>query len=134
MQTLKKQLARTVGITVSSLSITAGAGVVYSAGTAAAVSCSVLPNSVCSKADDGSVSSGGVFELLKWVLRIMTGLVGIAAVGGLVWAGMLYGSASSSNEQVKHAKTIITDVVVGLVAYALMFIVVNWLIPGGVVG
>lgn len=95
--------------------------------------CAVLPSNICSKAKEGG-SEGGVFALLVWVLVIMTALVGFAAVGGLIWAGILYASASANAEQVKRAKTIIRDVIIGLVAYGLMFVVLNWLIPGGVIG
>lgn len=99
--------------------------------TGTGISCSILPQAICNKAKDGT-SQGGVFELLKWILTIMTALVGFAAVGGLIWAGILYASASANAEQVKKAKTIIRDVIIGLVAYGLMFIILNWLIPGGV--
>lgn len=98
-----------------------------------ALECSVLPSKICNKAKDGG-TNGGVFALLVWVLVIMTALVGFAAVGGLIWAGILYASASANAEQVKRAKTIIRDVIIGLVAYGLMFVVLNWLIPGGVIG
>ena len=68
------------------------------------------------------------------MLRILTALVGIAAVGGLIWAGILYTSASDDAAQVKASKTIIIDVIIGLVAYGLMFVALNWIIPGGVLG
>jgi hypothetical protein len=70
--------------------------------------------------------------MLRIVLQIMTAGVGVAAVGGIVYAAVLYTSAGDAADQVKKAKTIITDVVIGLVAYALMFLLLNWLIPGGV--
>ena len=82
-------------------------------------------------AADGS-PNGGIFELLRWVLRIMTVLVGVGAVGGIVWAGILYGSAGDNTAQTKKAKTIITDTVIGIIAYGLMVIFIQWLVPGGV--
>lgn len=99
-----------------------------------ALDCSILPKSICNNADNKDENNSGIMLILKWVLTIMTGLVGVAAVGGVIYAGILYTSASDDAAQVKKAKQIIIDVVIGIVAYGLMFIVLNWIIPGGVFG
>lgn len=91
------------------------------------VKCAILN---CDSANDPD----GVKTLLIWILRILTGLVGIAAVGGLIWAGIMYASAGDKADQVSKAKNIIVDVVIGIIAYGLMFVALNWLIPGGVLG
>ncbi len=102
------------------------------------VSCAILPQDICNaatqKPNGSDVQQTGIFQLLTFVLRIMTALVGIAAVGALIYAGVLYSSAGGSNEQVAKSKKLITDTVIGIVAYALMFFALNWLIPGGVIG
>ena len=108
----------------------AGVGLLY-APSVYAINCAVLPSGLCGTANTGG-TTGGVFELLKWILRIMIGVVGIAAVGGMIWSGILYLTASDNTAQVKQAKTVIVDVVIGLIAFALMFLIINWLIPGGV--
>ncbi|MNH46494.1 hypothetical protein D3C72_2301490 [compost metagenome] len=61
----------------------------------------------------------------------MTAGVGILAVGGIVYGSILYTSAGGSSEQTKKAMGIITNVVIGLIAYALMYAITNFLIPGG---
>lgn len=114
-------LAAFMGLTV------AAGGIVAVSQPVQALECAVLD---CSGAD----KEDGIMNLLKWVLRILTGLVGIAAVGGVIWAGILYTSAGDKADQVKKAKTIIIDVVIGIVAYGLMFLALNWLVPGGVLG
>lgn len=131
MQKVKTMAAKII----SSLAILTAmtGGFVAFAPSAQALDCAVLPGDICNKANDGT-TNGGVFELLKWVLRIMVTLVGIAAVGGVIWAGILYLTAGDNASQTKQAKTIIIDVVIGLIAFALMFLVANWLIPGGVIG
>lgn len=91
------------------LTVAAG-GIVAASQPVQALECAVLD---CSGAD----KEDGIMNLLKWVLRILTGLVGIAAVGGVIWAGILYTSAGDKADQVKKAKTIIIDVVIGIVAY-----------------
>jgi hypothetical protein len=80
---------------------------------------------------NGDVSNTGVWGVLLLAINILTAGVGIAAVGGIVYGAILYTSAGGSPEQVKKAMGIITNVVIGVVAYALMFSGLNFLIPGG---
>lgn len=103
---------------------------------AAALECAILPKSICGAAETKTtdVKKTGIYLFLIWVLNIMTAGVGVAAVGALIYAGVLYASAGGGSEQIVKSKKIITDVVIGIVAYALMFLVINWLVPGGVIG
>ena len=103
---------------------------------AAALECAILPPSICKSAETETtdVKKTGIYLFLIWVLNIMTAGVGVAAVGALIYAGVLYASAGGGSEQIVKSKKIITDVVIGIVAYALMFLVINWLVPGGVIG
>ncbi|MDB5179834.1 MAG: hypothetical protein JWN12_466 [Candidatus Saccharibacteria bacterium] len=85
---------------------------------------------------DGSIPSKavtdtGVWGILLLAINILTAGVGIAAIGGIVYGAILYTSAGGSPEQVKKAMGIITNVVIGVIAYALMFSGLNFLIPGG---
>lgn len=121
---------------------------VIAANPAGALECSILPESVCKNAGEkpkdetaksekqkaAEIGNSGVMQLLKLILRILTAGVGIVATGALVYAGILYASASDNASQISQAKTIITNVVIGIVAYGLMVLVVNFLIPGGVFG
>ncbi|MBC7564977.1 hypothetical protein H7100_01965 [Candidatus Saccharibacteria bacterium] len=81
---------------------------------------------------DAAVEQTGVWGLLLLTINILTAGVGIAAIGGIIYGAILYTSAGGSPEQVKKAMGIITNVVIGIVAYALMYGVLNFLIPGGV--
>jgi hypothetical protein len=80
----------------------------------------------------GSAKDSGVWGLLLLVLNILTAGVGIAAVGGIVFAAVLYSSASDRPDQVQKAKDTIRNVVVGIAAYAGMYLILNFLIPGGI--
>lgn len=97
------------------------------------VKTSVIGGSACSGIDDksGDLQSSGIFAILRLVIQIMTAGVGVLAVGGLVYGAVLYVSAADSAEQVKKARTIITGVVIGIIAYGLMFAILNYIIPGG---
>lgn len=109
---------------------------VYAADT---LNCSILPADICkaatSKPDkNGDISSTGTFKLLIWVINILTALIGIIAVGVLVYAGIMYASAGDNSQQISSAKGMITNTVIGIVAYGLMYFALNWLIPGGLIG
>jgi hypothetical protein len=65
-------------------------------------------------------------------MNILTAGVGILAVGGIAYGAALYASSADKPEQAKQGMTFIKNVVTGLVAYGLMFILLNFLIPGGI--
>ena len=79
-----------------------------------------------------SAKDSGVWGILLIALNIMTAGVGIAAVGGIVYGSILYASAGDKADQTKKAITVITNVVVGIIAFGTMYIVLNFLIPGGI--
>ena len=83
-------------------------------------------------ADANGQELNPIFGLLILVLNILTGGIGIVAVGGLVYASILYASARDNAGQVSKAKELILNIVIGLVAYALMFSFLQFIIPGGV--
>ncbi len=73
-----------------------------------------------------------IMGLLKLTVSILTGLVGILAVVMTVMAGVIYATAGESAEKVQKAKTMITQIVIGLVLYAFAVAFINFLVPGGV--
>ena len=117
-------------------------GVVFSVGTVAPLSvvgaaeCAGVTTAIipCSQTggDKASAKDTGVWGLLVLALNILTAGVGIAAVGGIVYAAILYTSASDRAEQVKKAKDTIQNVAIGIAAYAGMYLFLNFLIPGGI--
>lgn len=79
----------------------------------------------------GSLEGTGLWQILIIAINILTAGVGIAAVAGIVYGSFLYTTAGGSPEQVKKAIGVITNVVIGVVAYAGMYIFLNFIIPGG---
>lgn len=67
--------------------------------------------------------------LLILILSILVYGLGAAAVIGVIWAGVLYLTARDNEQQVAKAKTRLFEVVIGVVAWAVLFSVLNWLIP-----
>ncbi len=73
-------------------------------------------------------------DLISLTISIMTVIIGIVAVGGLAYAAILYASARDNQSQISQAMTIIRNIIIGLVLYGFTIAIVNWLIPGGVIG
>ncbi len=74
-----------------------------------------------------------IFCILNTGLTVLTWGVGIAATVGIVFSGIQYASSRGNAEQM--AKTIkrIIGIVIGLLLYAMLWGILNWLIPGGVI-
>jgi hypothetical protein len=79
--------------------------------------------------DDGS--GCGVFTILNLIVDIFSIGIVILAVIGVTIVGIKYLTASSNEEQTRKAKTRMFQIVIGLVTYAVLYIGVQWLTPGG---
>lgn len=71
-------------------------------------------------------------DILNMVLAVVTTGVGIAAVGSIVFAGVMYITARDNAAQVSKAKTMIMNTIIGIIAYILMWAFLEWIIPGGI--
>ena len=104
--------------------------------TASAAKCGGVETSIisCDQNSDKptSVEQTGVWGLLILVINIMTAGVGVLALVGFVYGAVLYTSAGGNPEQVKKARTVFTNVVIGVIAFGVMFTLLNFIVPGGV--
>lgn len=113
--------------------LTTGAGVIATA--PAFADCGGAKTSIINcdqKAGAKNAEDTGVWGLLLLVLNIMTAGVGILAVGGIVYGAILYTTSSQNADQTKQAKDIIRNVIIGIIAYASMYLLLNFLVPGGI--
>ncbi len=83
------------------------------------------------KAGASGVEGTAVWGLLLIIINILTAGVGIVAVGGIIYGSIMYATSGGSPENVKKARTIITNVVIGIIAYAFMYAILNFITPGG---
>lgn len=93
-----------------------------------------LGNSGGSNPDYAILNPGtqnGISYLLKLAVRILTGLVAVAAVASIIYAGVQYASAGDDSSKVKAAKDRMTQTVIGIILYMLMYVILEFLIPGG---
>ena len=80
------------------------------------------------KCDD---NEGGIWHIVNLVIEILSIGVGILGVIGISVAGVQVLTAKDSPEQVKKAKNRLGEIVIGLALYAALFVVIEWLLPGG---
>lgn len=78
-----------------------------------------------------SENETGLWGLLLIAVNLLTAGVGVLALGGIVYGAVLYTSAGGSPEQVKKARTIFFNVAIGIAAFAGMYALLNFIIPGG---
>ncbi|MEI7918610.1 MAG: hypothetical protein WCH58_04500 [Candidatus Saccharibacteria bacterium] len=78
-----------------------------------------------------TVTESGIWGLLITVINIMSAGIGVAAVGGIIYGSIKYTSSEGNAESTKKARTIIANVLIGLLMYAVMYAFLNYMIPGG---
>lgn len=87
------------------------------------------------KCPDGSapdtVSNTGAWGILLVIINILTAGVGVAAVGGILAASIMYMTAGGSVEQTKKANIYLSNTLLGVIVFAAMFAFLNYIIPGG---
>ena len=119
------------------LALIIGLGGIFNSVNAYAVEekkCAGVDVSILSCEQTGSttdVKDTGLWGILLLAINILTAGIGVAAVAGIIYGSIMYASAGGGPEQVKKAKEIIMNVLLGLVAYALMYAFLNFIIPGG---
>jgi len=87
----------------------------------------------CTQSGTGDdIENTGLWGILMLTINFLTAGVGVVALAGIVYGSVLYTSAGGSQEQVKKAMGIFTNVVIGVIAFAGMWALLNFLIPGGV--
>ena len=95
----------------------------------AAGSCGGAETSVISCDGTGSAA---IINIIKQVIKILTAGIGIAAVGAVIYGAFLYTTSEGSPDKIKKAREIWTNTVIGLLMFAFMVLITNFIIPGGV--
>jgi F0F1-type ATP synthase membrane subunit c/vacuolar-type H+-ATPase subunit K len=77
--------------------------------------------------DNGGGSSIG--ETLMLVINILSVAIGILAAIGIAIVGVQYLTAGGNEEKTRKSKRRLFEIVIGVVAYVLIYALLNWLIP-----
>ena len=96
------------------------------------VETSIIISCKDSSGKDAATGEEAIYNILGMVIKIMTGAIGLVATAAVVYGAILYGSAADNPENIKKAKGIWMNVVIGLIAFAFMVSILNFIIPGGV--
>lgn len=82
---------------------------------------------------DSETGLGTINDLIRIGVFVLSVLIGITALGGFAYAAILYSSARDDQNQVNNARTIIRNIVIGLLLYGFTLAIINWLLPGSVI-
>lgn len=67
------------------------------------------------------------------IINILSALVGVAVVIAIIVGGLQYSAAGSDPAKVGAAKKRITDAIIALLGFLLLYGILQWLIPGGLI-
>lgn len=66
-------------------------------------------------------------------IRVLSVLVGIAAAMGIIIGAIQVSTSAGDPQKAANGKNHIRNAIIAIVTYVLLFVVLNWLIPGGIV-
>ena len=90
---------------------------------------SILPASWCNKENPESLGESGIVKMVKFVISVMTGAVVVAGTIGIIICGVLWMTARDNQTQVATAKRRLLEIVIGMVAWGLIAVLINFFIP-----
>ena len=96
---------------------------------ALATRCGDAETSVISCEGNGSTA---IINIIKQVIKILTAGIGVAAVGAAIYGAFLYTTSEGSPDKIKKAREVWTNTVIGIIMFAFMVAITNFIIPGGV--
>lgn len=76
----------------------------------------------------------GIRCMMVEILKFLSIGVGLAVVGGIITGGIVYSTSEGNPSKTQSGIKIISNSILALVLYFLMFAIINFLIPGGVLG
>ncbi len=77
------------------------------------------------------INRNPIVILAKLVINILSALVGIVVIAVIIIAGIQYSSSGGNPQQAAESKKRIVNAMIALIAYFMLFVVLQWLIPGG---
>ena len=84
----------------------------------------------CADAEGTEGGNGkGIICVVQLVVNIMSVLIGVVGVIGIVIVGLQYLTAGGNEEQVRKAKRRLFEIIIGLVAYAFVYALAQWILP-----
>lgn len=66
------------------------------------------------------------------IIKLLTVLVGLAVVIGIIWGGIQIMTSAGDPQKSANGRNHIRNAVIAMIAYVLLFGILSWLIPGGI--
>lgn len=88
----------------------------------------------CDAAGSNKEKSGNespISQILFTILSWLTGLVTLAAIGGIIYGGILYSSAGGNASQTQKGISFVLNAVIGLLLWIGTYAIINFIVPGG---
>ncbi len=82
----------------------------------------------------GNAKGGPIYGFLRGIIKFAGGLVGLLVIMMLIIGGIRYITSAGNPKLVAAAKNQIVNAIIGLVLFALMLAILNFLLPGGIIG
>lgn len=83
------------------------------------------------KSCDQNADCKKIYDYLIKAADLLSALVGVAAVGMIIFGGIEFSSSGGDPQKVASAKNHITNAIIALVAFLFLFAFLNFIIPGG---
>ena len=109
-----------------------GGSVVNGTYDAGANTCGEVKTSINYSCDNGK--GGVIYGFLRAIIKFASGLVGLVVIMMLIIGGIRYITSAGDSKMVASAKNQIVNAVTGLVLFGLMLAILNFLLPGGIIG
>lgn len=87
-------------------------------------------NASCKAAASGNCEK--IYSYVDEAINLLSAVVGIIVVAVIVFSGIQFSTSGGDPQKVASAKTHITNAVIALVAFLLLWAFLNFIIPGGI--
>lgn len=82
--------------------------------------------------EGGGDCQNKMFEYINFVIAALSAMAGVIFVIMVVWGGIEYSSAGGDPQKVAAAKSKVTNAIIGLIAFGLLYGFLSWIVPGGI--
>jgi len=80
----------------------------------------------------GNSDVNSILNIIKIGINFLAAGVGVLATTMLIYGGIQYITSNGNPQSITAAKQKITNVVIGVIAFAFLYALIQWLIPGGI--
>lgn len=88
----------------------------------------------CIGDDSGDINTNPIIVLLKLVINFLAVGVGIVAAISIIVAGIQWSASRDNPQALQQAQNRMTNAVIGVLLFIFMYAILNFLVPGGLIG